>query len=302
MKRIRWTIQENQLLRDNYFDCELSELLHLLPKRTWNSIKIQARKLGLNRDNFIGRNSSLEVLLEENNQTYYWIGFLLADGHFSKENRIKFHLAKKDKERVFSLAEFLKTPVREETNGFSIHPMNKNICKSLKIKFDIHNNKTENPPKTIIQDTEEKTLSLLIGFIDGDGCIKKQTNRPDSVIQIKLHKNWEPILSEIEEFLFKYFDCKHNKKLTKINNSGYASLVLSNQKIVKGLKAFVIKNNLSVLERKWNIIDENLKQRRTLDDTLKLVYDELNKNPDADRKEICKSLNISQGYLSQLLK
>jgi hypothetical protein len=301
MKRIRWTNQENQLLRDNYFDCELSELLHLLPERTWNSIKIQARKLGLNRDN-IGRTGDLSFLLEENLEAYYWMGFLMADGHFQSRGKMNFALAKKDEERVRALAKKLKANVHENKNSFTIGIMHKDACEKIVEKFLISNNKTHNPPKTITQSTEEKTIAFIIGFIDGDGCIKKQTNRNDAVIHIKLHKTWEPILIEIETFLFKHFNVNHNKVLTKINNSGYSSLVLSNGRIVRGLKKFIQENKLSVLERKWDRIDENQIQKLSIDEQRIRVYDYISKHPSAKRKEICKSLEFSESYLVKLLK
>ena len=44
-----WTKQEDQILRDNYFDCAYPELLQLLPGRTRDAIRGRAHRLGINR-------------------------------------------------------------------------------------------------------------------------------------------------------------------------------------------------------------------------------------------------------------
>jgi len=301
MAGVKWTTKENQLLRTLYFDCELEKLLLSFPIRNWNSIKIQARKLGLSRDNFAGRSGDLTYLLGEDLQVYYWIGFLLADGHFQKRGKMSFRLAKKDKERVYALAEELNCSVHECKVSFGLGVMHQDICYKIAEKFGISNNKTENPPSTLIQKEDEKTLALLVGFIDGDGYIKNQFGRKDSIIQLKMHSSWLPILVEVENFLFKYFKIEHKKHLSKINNQGYASLIFSNNRIVRGLKNFVLEKKLSVLNRKWDLIDETLVQRLTLDEQKQRVYNFIKDNPNASRKEICKLLGICKTYLSKLL-
>ena len=45
----RWTSEEDQILRDNYFDCRRDELLALLPGRTWEGTSQRAQRLKLSR-------------------------------------------------------------------------------------------------------------------------------------------------------------------------------------------------------------------------------------------------------------
>ena len=50
---------------------------------------------------------NFEKLLEETNEKYYWLGFLLADGSFGKKKELKIGLSNKDKEHLIKLQNFL---------------------------------------------------------------------------------------------------------------------------------------------------------------------------------------------------
>lgn len=45
-----WRPEEDQILRDNYFDCTREELCRMLPGRVWGGIKNRASKLKIKRD------------------------------------------------------------------------------------------------------------------------------------------------------------------------------------------------------------------------------------------------------------
>jgi hypothetical protein len=66
--------------------------------------------------------------------------------------------------------------------------MHKEIVEQIQIKFNIQENKTINPPKYIVPNNY-LGLSLIIGFIDGDGNINKQYKRQDGLIRIKCHSS-----------------------------------------------------------------------------------------------------------------
>ena len=122
------------------------------------------------------------------------------------------------------------------------------LCENLGIK----NNKTTNPPdiKKLKTLEFEKLYSLIIGYIDGDGNIKKQYKRKDFQLSVKCHKSWIDILS-----LFSKTIDETNK--AKINSCGYAEFHVTKTSNLKKLKKFAIKNNLPILERKWNNVDVN---------------------------------------------
>ena len=93
-------------------------------------------------------------------------------------------------------------------------------------------------------------LSLLIGFIDGDGCIYKSPSGSKR-ISILLHPNWGDNLNTLHDTFKAEFDSKSSTEM-KITKAGYAYLCIARSKILIGLYDFIRTNNLPVLARKWN--------------------------------------------------
>ena len=98
------------------------------------------------------------------------------------------------------------------------------------IKFGINNNKTENPPETLNIFSEDLYVSLIAGFIDGDGNIQNPVNRKDFFLRIKNHSSWLPILEEFNNYIYP------EKQCCKINSSGYAELMITNTVPLQKLK------------------------------------------------------------------
>ena len=241
------------------------------------------------------RKCDLSKLLEETPEAYYWIGFLLADGHF-QNGRVKFHLGLKDSEQVKKFASFIKWNGKFEDRGelgIGVSAKHTEVIEELCKKFDIKQDKTYNPPKTILNHDKELLKYLLIGFIDGDGNIENQYKRKDCFIRIKVHKSWDGILKEFCELVG--YDTKH----VKLNKQGYCELCFSDSKIVTELKKKT--HILLVLERKWKKIDENYVSRYTTSKILReKVIEMLNKG--MRNKDISKELAISSSCISKINK
>jgi hypothetical protein len=296
-----WSIQEKEFLKHTYFSMEKEQLLKYLPKRTWDSMKSMAVKLGLRRD-CITRNGSIEFLLQESYEAYYWAGFIMADGSINyKQNRLKVSLAIKDLEHLQKLASRLSTKVTKGNSGkyeicsLSIADFYRVI--SFVNKFGFKKNKTINPP-TIPNFEENYFISFLIGFIDGDGSINKQYKRTDCSIKIKLHSNWLPVLQYIETRIYSLLVAKHKNNLTRINNQGYAYLCFSNREVINYLYNKTKELNLPVLSRKWDIIDPNRKYKSTKEQRLT----ELNKyvKLGLTYTKISELMGISKSYISTI--
>lgn len=241
--------------------------------------------------------NNAKILLNNSLISFYWIGFILADGSIDKNKRISITLKKDDKEHL----EKFKTYVNAKTLRVNKISCSTSIqdCKyipKLCEIFDIKANKTIYPPNLDIFKNMEKNklLSLIIGFIDGDGRICNQTNRKDFVLQVKNHRNWEDIL----DFFNKNID---NKSHTKINNCGYAAFNVTNTLKLKELKRFAIENNLPILKRKWDVIDLNffsrteIAERRKND--IKLLYKQGYRI-----NEISKKLNLKYGCVYAIIQ
>lgn len=87
-----------------------------------------------------------------------------------------------------------------------------------------------------------------IGFIDGDGSIRNQTGRKDTLLNIKVHSSWLNVLNEFKRIF--HFECAN----PYINKSGYAMWSIGNHYIQYFLKQHSVKYKLPTLQRKWSLI------------------------------------------------
>ena len=241
------------------------------------------------------RKCDLSPLLDNTPEAYYWIGFLLADGHF-ENGRIKFHLGLKDAEQVKKFASFIKWSGKFDDRGelgIGVAAKHTEVVEKLCDKFDIKQNKTYNPPNTILNHDKELLKYLLIGFVDGDGNIEHQHKRKDCFIHIKIHKSWEKILKEFCEII--EYDTTH----VRVNKQGYCELYISNSNIVTKLKKET--KNLPVLKRKWDKIDETYVSRYVTSKIIREKVIEMLKN-NVRNKDISKQLGISSSLVSKINK
>ena len=241
------------------------------------------------------RVANLAVLLEDNLESYYWVGFLLADGSFN-EGKLTISLKKDDSEHLKKFGNFIKY-----TGTYGTSKVCETItCKDLDVvselckKFDIQKTKTYNPPTTILKFSQEQNLAILAGFIDGDGCIRHQTNRDDFYLSIKCHNSWEHILKEFNSLI-----CENN--FTKINNQGYAVLTITNTKYLQNLKEKITSLNIPIMSRNWDIIDMNFVSKYTKADELRNKIIELHKQGyrNIDISNLC---STSKANVSKILK
>lgn len=144
----------------------------------------------------------------------------------------------------------------KKTNCIILAIMDKRLVPQICQKFDIKPNKTYNPPKISILEkfSDSQFLSFLIGFIDGDGCIKKVYKRKDAVIGFHCHKSWKYILQYFNQRILETVGCKSPG--IRIDKYGYISLGFTNSIIVNFLKIKALELKLPILKRKWNRIDE----------------------------------------------
>lgn len=201
--------------------------------------------------NYAKRKGNAERLLMLDNESYYWIGFILADGHIS-DNRLVVTLSDVDLSHLQKLGKFLSCKVKQNFKGAcSISIMNKTVFSQICSLFEIHNDKTYNPPSlNIFQNLDNnQILSLFAGFIDGDGSIRNLHNRPDFNLQIKCHSSWYFLL----EFFRKSFFSTTGS--TKINKQGYAYMSCGNTMILKQFRKKVEELNLPIMRRKWETIN-----------------------------------------------
>lgn len=248
---------------------------------------------------FTMKKSSIKVLLNEDLESYYWIGFLLADGTFYNKNNsagLKLTLNELDKNHLLKFSNFIKAEQKiyyqknKNGNHYSLTVFNNKVVKEIISKFSIKKRKTYNPPDLSFYKNlshNHLLLSLIVGIIDGDGCIKFQTRREDCVIAIKMHSSWLDFLIFIQEFLIKITEV--SIPLPIINSKGYARLNITNSKVINFLKNFTKVSGLPVLGRKWDRVNEfKISKRENLTKTLELY------NNGESIEKIMKTLNIKK--------
>ncbi len=217
-----WSSEEKDLLINKYPETPTEELLELFPNRTWDALKLMAEKLKIKRYYNTQRISSAKILLEETNETYYWLGFLMADGHFS-ENRLSLTLGIKDVNHLEKFAKFIGCNLRIYETNTSVSLMDTKYIPKIREKFNIVNDKTYNPCNISNINNYDLLMSLIIGFIDGDGSIRLVYKRKDASLAVKCHSSWLNNLQFMVNIIYsKTAEIIINSRL---NNQGYAFLI-----------------------------------------------------------------------------
>jgi hypothetical protein len=299
----KWSNEEIKIITENYENLDKGTIMNLLPDRTWDSIKLKSNSIGINRSYDFLRESKMEILLEDKLEAFYWIGFILADGHINDNIRLKVTLSSNDFEHLIKFSKYVQCDnIQKDDIKCTITLQNKEMCPKICNKFAIKSDKTYNPPdfNSYIFD-KELIFSLIIGFIDGDGHIGKVFKRQDCNLRIHIHKSWLDNLIFIERFLYDYFSVDKDKILSTIGNDGYSSLTISNNKILRKLKKESVKLKLPILERKWNNIDENRKSRNDKSNLIKIYIEKL-KSIGLKNSDIIRKLKISKKTFYKYLK
>jgi hypothetical protein len=263
-KRMFWDKEEDSYLTASYAEESKDKIMENIPNRSWDAIKLRAAKLGLRRSHKFGRSTKLEILLNNSLESFYWMGFLLADAHFSNKKRINLTISQKDEEHIAKFAHYIsgKYSISYRTLGSKDYSYVKVVAQNVDVVpklckiFDINSNKTKEPPNMLKYTfSDEQLFSLIIGFIDGDGCISKLHNRSDFNLRVKCDNTWLPNLLVMERVLYTVTSNKIKEPpLTKLNTQGYSQFCISNNKVIKDIKKKAIEYNLPIMARKWDKI------------------------------------------------
>jgi hypothetical protein len=260
---IKWTGHNLELLKKLYPKYGYKEIQKHFPYASRRCINEAARRHGIKSLNPTHKKNSLKILLNDTNLTYYWIGFIMADGSIdTKQKRLRISLSITDIEHLKKFINFIDSKININIIETKSSYSTKSIIAKIEIsdytnidliskKYDMHNNKTYNPPNIQYLNDENKFLSFFIGFIDGDGCIGLQSkSKKPHFIRIHNEKSW---LSVFKYFNF-YFKRIGLSSTFKINTKGFAEFYLGQQKQLQYLKIKALELNLPYLHRKWDKI------------------------------------------------
>jgi len=259
--QIEWTEEKIELLKKEYplgNKKELAKKLNIKDK----TLKAAASRFKIKSLKDINH-YKLEFLTKESSLSYYWLGFILADGYIGQNRgELKITLNNRDKNHLEKLGKILNIKVK--TKIVIINNIQTSICilncadiynsKIIynKLGLDLNLPKTYNPPIKLNINNDIFFLSFLLGIIDGDGTFSKRKNNV-TFIRIEVHKNWHDYLIQIKEKLNSIGFDGISVNFTK---RGYVYLRICRKQNFIALKNFALNNNLPILERKWNLVNE----------------------------------------------
>ena len=205
-------------------------------------------------DEWTLRENSLDKLVSEKSlETFYWIGFILADGSFYN-NRFEFGLKEDDIDVLRAFADYIefKGGIKhlDSTKSNRIQFNNKPSIEKFMKEYGFNYDKTYNPCsfKSFKNYSKEQITSLLIGIIDGDGNIQENGSTYANVITITAHKLWKNFYKELLTFL------GIDLHISDVKDSNCISINIYKREYCIALKQFIINNNLFYFSRKWNKI------------------------------------------------
>lgn len=275
-----WTEDEINYLIKNHENKKLIDMVTEL-NRSSSSIINKAHLLKLKlRGN---RLSDLRALIDESNESYYWLGFLMADGHFSKNGQIQVNLSEKDLQHLIKFSNFVK--YKKNLYKPNLYICDNRVIPLLCERYKIVSNKTYNPPN-ITNVYGDKLFSLIIGFIDGDGNINDK-----GYLRIKVHSSWYDVIKKMMEHLVG--NANFNISIDKYN---LVTASITKIELMKKIKQKVIDLNINFLERKWdrvnlNKLSKNEKRVKLDDKCFKLFESGFNV------KETIKKTNLSSTFV-----
>jgi len=213
-----------------------------------------ARKRGLARKVNVRRNGTMEPLINGSLESFYWLGFIAADGYIYKNGHLMVSQSEKDKSNSYRLAKFLETDVYVHTpsswfenssDAYRVNISDKKIGKQIREMFNIQ----DDSPKTytgISLDfikNQEQAISFLCGFIDGDGSLTKHGS-----YNIQCHKSWFETFVNLCELI--PFESNCRVRYEKSKKDSFAVLSFK-KKESEQIRQFALSNKLPVSERKF---------------------------------------------------
>ena len=210
-------------------------------------------KPGHHLNDSVKRGNSLNRLIDEKTpQSFYWLGFLIADGSFYSKGKFELGLAEKDLDVIEEFSKYIsysnKIMYREDTKSYRISFANSIDIPRFMEEYGIQFRKTYNPIDfNILRNySREQLLALLIGIIDGDGSIQPNSSPNAFCITITAHKSWLKFYQELMSSL----DIPEH--ISERSDSNTLTIRICRREILQLLQDVIVSNNLFHLKRKWS--------------------------------------------------
>lgn len=231
-----------------------------------HAISEWARRHGLKRKINVRRNGDMTPLISNTLISYYWLGFIAADGYISKNGHFMISQSEKDKQQIEKLSKYLNTSIyllnnkmlskssfKNAKNSYRINIYDREIGGIIRQMFGLGPNdqKTYTSISNSFIPKGNKAKAFLIGYLDGDGSMYSCS------CNVECYISWLPFLQGLMKKIGKKWD-GHYKiiiRYKKSQNKHYCFFKIYS-KLSRYLKEFAENNNLPFNDKKWsNIID-----------------------------------------------
>jgi hypothetical protein len=158
------------------------------------------------------------------------------------------------------------------------------VVPKLVEKYNISNRKTYEPPDFSTYNlNNELWMSLILGLIDGDGCIHIRKSG-ECYGRIRLHSNWFGALCYLKQTLCGVFGLSVVDPI--IEQSGFVGWTLTHTMLWK-LREFALSKSLPLLARKWDI-REPISVAVLNEDLVRMI-----RTSETNTKDLAKELGIA---------
>lgn len=255
-----WTTERRILLKQLWPQASWKRLEKEFPTVKRHALGEMARRLGANREVEGQRKGTLQPLLEDSPEAWYWIGFIAADGWISKDGQVVVTISEKDKNHLKKFAKFLQTEVGDGGTSkgkwgkfkmVRVAVQDHVLGQKIKEKYGFKPQKTSNPPNLSWINSEDKFLAFWAGFIDGDGSfVARKEGGCD--LKIECHLAWFDLIREFEHQIFKILQVHKERVYTRVSPKGYSYLAFGKAEVLRLFRARLVALKVPLLGRKWN--------------------------------------------------
>src|SRR5713101_7492003 len=201
----------------------------------------------------------------DNEASFYWAGFLAADGNVSVNNAckkptvVRLKISTRDQHHLEEFKRALKAeaPIKIVSNWIrpqftycNISISSEKMVNDLKERFNIVPRKSLKYtfPKWLIK--HPMVHHFMRGYSDGDGCFSRQVKANRVLFDVLGTKSF---LSDYQFVLIRECNPKYNNTVRKHNNSTIHHLQFGGNLIVNRIAKFLYKDATVFLERKKEI-------------------------------------------------
>lgn len=199
----------------------------------------------------------------DNQDKAYWYGFLLADGHTTKDGKLKLALQSSDKEHIARFLISLESnhPIHKITQQDAYETtVSSSILVGDLVSKGFNNQKSQwfDVEKIVSHVPESLMHHFIRGYFDGDGCvgIYKQTHGNGYIYHVSIVG-----IKEMMECINNLFDNKFSINKDD-RTTGTYQLVMRNKDNVFCFYEYVYKEANIFLNRKQEIFDRMIRQQQ----------------------------------------